>query len=176
MGLKSVMERLQRKEPATSATFGTNQPLQQISPFLIGGKPPATAVTSATSCFADVEGKDVSRAISSTVRNPADLFWPKSQGMSASETALLEMRTVIFAKHGMTTVDSERLAFKMTQRDRDLDDRRLCLECLHLHRAGGWRCGNWLRAGVAMRAKDAQLPGDLVMQLQRCDGFKDMTQ
>ncbi len=81
-----------------------------------------------------------------------------------------------FTVKGLILDEAEKLADTLITRDREADDRRLCPECLHLHRAGGWRCGNWLRAGVAMRAKDAQLPGDLVMRLQRCDGFKDMTQ
>jgi flagellar motility protein MotE (MotC chaperone) len=36
-----------------------------------------------------------------------------------------------------------------------------------------WFCKNWKIAGVAIRAKDAQLPTDLVVQLQRCSGFSD---
>lgn len=50
---------------------------------------------------------------------------------------------------------SEYLAEKLLHRDRDLDERRLCVECVH---AGpGWRC-----------AKNA---GFLLEQLQRCDQF-----
>jgi len=50
---------------------------------------------------------------------------------------------------------SEYLAEKLVHRDRDLDDRKLCIECAH---AGpGWRC-----------EKNA---GFLLEQLQRCDQF-----
>ena len=35
------------------------------------------------------------------------------------------------------------------------------------------RCGNWQAAGIAIRARDAVLPADLVRLLQRCDGFTD---
>ncbi len=96
--------------------------------------------------------------------------------MNTVEIDTFTARLARFTDKGLDLTTAETLADKLVIRDRETDDRRLCLECLHLHRAGGWRCGNWLRAGVAMRAKDAQLPGDLVMQLQRCDGFKDMTQ
>lgn len=54
------------------------------------------------------------------------------------------------------TVPSEYLAEMLVHRDRDGDERRLCIECAH---AGpGWRC-----------AKNA---GFLLEQLQRCDQFK----
>jgi hypothetical protein len=62
-------------------------------------------------------------------------------------------------------------------RDRDTDDRRSCLECRHLSGYGptSWRCGNWQAAGIAIRPRDTQLPADLVLQLQRCDGFATAT-
>ena len=65
------------------------------------------------------------------------------------------------------------LADKLVTRDRDLDDRRICLECRHLSGVGqtSWRCGNWQAAGVAIRSRDSLLPADLVLLLQRCDGF-----
>lgn len=76
-----------------------------------------------------------------------------------------------FTKKGLNYDDAERLADKLVLRDREVDDRRLCLECSHLHGAGRWRCGNWHRAGVAIQLKDAHIPRDLVLALQRCPGF-----
>ena len=56
--------------------------------------------------------------------------------------------------------DAEHLAEMLLHRDRDLDDRRLCVECSH---AGvGWRC--------------AKRDAFLVRQLQRCNHFKEITQ
>lgn len=62
---------------------------------------------------------------------------------------------------------------KLMIRDREADHRRLCLECTHLAGDGvtNWRCGNWQASKVAHRARDAQLPVDLVIQLQSCRGF-----
>ena len=55
--------------------------------------------------------------------------------------------------------DAEHLAEMLLHRDRDMDDRRLCVECSH---AGpGWRC--------------AKRDAFLVRQLQRCDNFKEIT-
>ena len=53
------------------------------------------------------------------------------------------------------TVPSEYLAEMLLRRDRDLDDRRLCIECAHA--CPGWRC--------------AKKAGFLLDQLQRCDHF-----
>ena len=51
---------------------------------------------------------------------------------------------------------TEQLAEMLLHRDRDMDDRRLCVECSH---AGpGWRC--------------AKRDAFLLHQLQRCDNFK----
>lgn len=61
------------------------------------------------------------------------------------------------------------IAQKLLERDRSGDDRFLCLECAHLRR--GSRCLNWRRAGVALRATDANLPLEFTKLLQRCDGF-----
>jgi hypothetical protein len=78
-----------------------------------------------------------------------------------------------FTDKGVSHDDAEFLADKLLSRDRESDDRRLCLECTHLSGYGrtSWRCSNWQRAGIAIRARDNQLAADLVLQLQRCDGL-----
>jgi len=91
--------------------------------------------------------------------------------MNGREVETFTERLALFTGKGVTLEDAERLADKLVTRDREQDDRRACLECAHLHGAGRWRCGNWHRAGIATRAQDAQLPGELVRQLQRCHAF-----
>ena len=99
--------------------------------------------------------------------------WPHSTAMNGAETDLFTARLHRFTDKGLTTADSESLADKLVVRDREADDRRFCLECRHLSGVGqtSWRCGNWQAAGVAIRSRDSHLPADLVLQLQRCDGF-----
>ena len=97
--------------------------------------------------------------------------WPVSDAMNTVEIDTFTARLSRFTTKGMTLADGEVLADKLVIRDREQDDRYSCFECTHLAGAGGWRCGNWQRAGVAIRARDAQLPIDLVNLLQRCDGF-----
>jgi len=91
---------------------------------------------------------------------------------------LFAQRVQTMQGKGINAADAETYADKLVQRDRDLDDRRLCLECLHLHGYGptSWRCGAWQAAGIATQARDAGLSADLVQQLQRCDGFADSIQ
>ncbi len=69
---------------------------------------------------------------------------------------------------GCGTDDAEHLAERMNLRDRQHDDRRLCLECAYLQGWSRWRCGNWQTANVAENG----LSRDFVFILQRCGGFK----
>ena len=97
--------------------------------------------------------------------------------MTGREIDTFTERLARFADKGLSLEDGEAQADKLVTRDRESDDRRLCLECNHLagHGAGLWRCRNWQRAGVAIRAADAQISVALVHQLQRCDGFIKQT-
>ena len=90
--------------------------------------------------------------------------------MNTAEIDRFAARLARFTDHGVILEDAERMADRLVIRDRERDDRAVCLECTYLHRAG--RCGNWQHAGVAVQARDAQLAGDFVTLLQRCDGFK----
>jgi len=98
--------------------------------------------------------------------------------MTGSNPDLFAQRITFMQGKGINRADAEIYADKLVARDRDLDDRRLCLECLHLHGYGrtSWRCGAWQAAGIAIHARDAGLPADLVQQLQRCAGFADSIQ
>lgn len=105
-------------------------------------------------------------------------------GSETANDAVIQIRTQLtddfmarltqFTSRGVIHTQAETLAFMLTDRDRDGDDRKLCLECQHLAGSGtgSWRCSNWEQAGVAFRASDAGLPGDLVCMLQRCEGFR----
>ena len=101
--------------------------------------------------------------------------WPDSMAMTGAEIDLFTARLHRFNDKGLTRTDGEALADRLVMRDRETDDRRSCLECRHLPGYGhtSWRCGNWQAAGIAIRPRDTQLPADLVLQLQHCDGFGD---
>ena len=108
--------------------------------------------------------------------DPDRWCWPHSEAMNTGEIDTFTVRLARFTDKGLSLEDAEALADKLMTRDRESDDRRLCLECLHLSGQSGkaWDCRNWQRAGVAIRARDAQLSAALVHQLQRCDGFAQL--
>lgn len=107
-------------------------------------------------------------ALAGLAPDPDRHCWPHTLAMNTAELDLFTARVHLFIRHGLDTTESEKLADKLVARDRDEDERRLCLECRNLRRSGGlWRCGQPHRAGWA----GADLPGDLVNLLQRCEGF-----
>ena len=109
-------------------------------------------------------------------QNPDRWCWPLSEAMNTGEIDIFTARMARFTDKGLSLDDGEALADKLLMRDRESDDRRLCLECFHLSGQSGraWDCRNWQAAKVASRARDAQLSAVLVCQLQRCDGFKEV--
>ena len=109
-----------------------------------------------------------------TASDPNRWCWPHSGAMTGAEIDTFTARLARFTYKGVSLDDGEALADKLVQRDRESDDRRLCLECTHLAgHAGPWGCRNWQRAGVASTMRNAGLSAALVCQLQRCDGFKE---
>ena len=107
--------------------------------------------------------------------DPDRWCWPHSEAMNGREIDTFTARLSRFTDRGLSLADAEREADRLVIRDRESDNRRLCLECAHLHGAGRWRCGNWHRAEVVTQLKDAHLPGALVLTLQRCPGFGGST-
>lgn len=99
--------------------------------------------------------------------DPDRCCWPHSEAMNGQEIDTFKARLARFTDKGGSLTDAERLADKLTIRDREGDNRRLCLECAHLHGAGRWHCGNWQQAEIGGPA----MQGALVLMLQRCNGF-----
>lgn len=99
--------------------------------------------------------------------DPDRWCWPHSVAWNSKEIDTFTARLARFTDKGVGYDDAERLADALVARDRQGDDRRLCLECTHLQGTGRWRCGNWKQADVAREG----LARDLVLMLQRCGGF-----
>ncbi len=110
---------------------------------------------------------DGARPALAPASDPDRWCWPHSQAMNTEEIDTFTARLARFTDKGVNHDDAELLADKLVHRDREGDDRRLCLECVHLQGFGRWRCGNWQAAEVA---RDG-LARDLVLILQRCGGF-----
>ena len=156
MSLANLIKKGSLREPATAtpATFATHEP----------SRPPTVATVATVA---------VAKAPDGAANDPApDLdswCWPHSAAMNTAEIDTFTARLALFTDRRVILDDAERLADRLVIRDRERDDRAMCLECTHLQRGG--RCGNWQRAGVAIRAWDAQLATEFMHLLQRCDGF-----
>jgi hypothetical protein len=104
--------------------------------------------------------------------DPDRWAWPRTQAMTGREIDTFTARLYHFTRRGLLESDAERLADKLVTRDREWDDRRLCLECAYLSgRAGAMRCAQWQRAGLGQ----AGIPAGLALQLQRCRSFEDQS-
>ena len=133
--------------------------------------PPATSATFEVQAGTKVaESQKSQPAAKDAALDPDSYCWPHSSAWNTSEIALFNRRAALFVRRGADEAQAEKLADRLVTRDREDDDRRLCLECRHLQGATPWRCGNWCMAGVAVRSGDAGLARDMVMLLQRCPG------
>jgi len=108
-----------------------------------------------------------------TLELPPDT--PLPEKLIPKNGELFTARLARFTDKGVTLTDAQTFAIQLQTRDRDLDDRRMCLECRHLNGFGAWQCANWCKAKVAHRPRDNGLPAELVTKLQRCDGFLEAT-
>ena len=111
-----------------------------------------------------IEGSNLAAADT----DPDRWCWPHGDAMNTVEIDAFTARLARFTDKGMSLSDAEALADKLVVRDREGDDRRLCLECRHLRGAGSYRCGNARAAGL-----HADLARDLVLTLHRCHGYED---
>lgn len=104
--------------------------------------------------------------------------------LNERESGRMAFRIGMFQRRGCTKAEAEQLADRMVQRDRDRDDRRMCIECRHVQRDRGCFVQ---RQGVpdadAPRGTpNAFMPGTphrnfqvLMTVLQRCNHFSFQT-
>ena len=88
------------------------------------------------------------------MQDPDRWAWPHSSAMTGREIDTFAARSNQFNRRGLAALDAELLADKLVNRDRDGDDRHLCVECRHCR--PGLRCVNKLA---------------VLHVLQRCDHF-----
>lgn len=139
----------------------------------------ATLTVATDATHEGIQAPTVSRVAPVTVATPRETLWaandpdfwcwPHSPAMNTAEIKAFTARLARFTDKGVSHEDAERLADALVIRDREGDDRRLCLECTHLQGFGRWRCGNWQAADVSQQG----LARDLVLMLQRCRGLNE---
>ena len=103
--------------------------------------------------------------------DPDRWCYPHSTAMNTVEIDTFTARLARFTDKGLPLTHAEKLADRLVTRDRERDNRRLCLECAHLAWSG--HCSNWRAAGAAIRVGNARVPVVLFDQLQHCAGFND---
>lgn len=151
------------RAPDTHATKATETPHGNTKGVFVGSVaiPPAP--------FQKIKASEKAANEPGTVA-PADpdrWSWPNSEAMSGQEIDTFIARLARFTDKGLNLTDAEHVSDRLVLRDREEDHRQLCLECVHLHGAGHWRCGNERQADIG----GAAMQRDLVLRLQRCNGF-----
>ncbi len=96
--------------------------------------------------------------------------WPQSPAMTGTEIDTHIVRQKAFQIFGLERVGE--MADTLTQRDREGDDRRCCLECQFLFSRsdGGVYCTNAERA-IGARSRTMVIGLKMAGQLKRCDGY-----
>ena len=104
--------------------------------------------------------------------DPDRWCWPHTVAWNSGDIDTFMARVSGFTDKGLGLDDAENVADTLVIRDRELDDRRMCLECVHLSGVQSqWRCKNYKQALGCNKAADAQLGKSWVLLLQRCNGF-----
>lgn len=96
--------------------------------------------------------------------------------LNAKQQARHEFRVRLFTRRGWPAPKAEHWADRLVQRDADLDERRLCIECEHLMRSRG--CKQAQRGALYLISSAST--GRYVFEplqdvLQRCERFTWMT-
>ncbi|WP_425254236.1 hypothetical protein ACPJXG_10905 [Janthinobacterium sp. NFX145] len=93
---------------------------------------------------------------------------PRQASSTAPSDDTTCARVTLFRGRGLNQAAAMALAQRLTVRDQQHDERRVCLECAHMAgTANARRCGQWRQT----RMKGPAMPADLVDVLQRCRGF-----
>ena len=112
------------------------------------------------------------KAANDPALDPDRWCWPQSSAMNTGEIETFRGRLVLFAVRGLRSDDADAIADKLVARDRDGDDRRLCLECSNLSVGAGKRCSAWRHAGIRSQA----IPDGWPTRLQRCVAFAEVSE
>jgi hypothetical protein len=123
-------------------------------------RPDTLAKFAATSAALDHQIGDATDA------DPDRNCWPNDPSldaaMNAGEIETFMARVTLFMHRGLGLARAEALADKLKTRDRDGDDRRLCMECRHL---ASTRCTRPQAAGIGPMVEVFRA------KLQRCPAF-----
>lgn len=141
---------------------------------ITGNEETVAKIAVATSDHLEKHNVEVPTSTQGTDSVPFDRYcWPFSSAMNSGEVTKFIAREERFKVKGIQPEVAEATADKLVIRDREKDDRRLCLECQHLNGYTTLRCNNWKKAGICNSSEGTFISSDFALVLQRCYGFED---
>ena len=108
---------------ATVATTATVKP---------ASRPSVASVASVATVSVSTAQKHAANDSTEISQDPDLWCWPHTEAMNSAEINTFKARLARFTDKGLSLDDADASADKLVLRDRDLDDRRLCLECIYL--------------------------------------------
>jgi len=113
------------------------QALKQIKISPPSGRDQASTQTTTPHKPAPTHQPPTSSAKAHTPPQPTQPHdWPHGEAWNAQEMHTFMDRVGRLCKQGLRPRQAEQVAERLLNRDRDLDDRRMCLECAHLNARG----------------------------------------
>lgn len=167
MALRDLIrnKRFDRPSSEATATFATD---------ITGNEETVAKIAVAAADCLTKNDIEVSPNIQGAGTVPFDKYcWPFSSAMNSGEVNRFIAREERFKVKGIKPEVAEATADKLVIRDREKDDRRLCLECKHLNGYTTLRCNNWKKAGICNSSEGAFISSDFAILLQRCYGFEE---
>lgn len=162
MTLLATLRAKKQNRAIATMTVATDATHVGVRPLSVARVAPVTVASPEKSLWAANDPAPLA-----PVTDPDFWCWPRTQAMSATEVNIFTIRLARFTSRGLGHDEAERLVDALVIRDREDDDRQLCLECTYLQGFGRWRCGNWRRSGMASDG----LSVEFVLMLQRCPGY-----
>lgn len=168
MSLSALLKKggLRKIATATPATSATDR--GQTAPSVATVATVAVATSSAKkSADAPIRAEDrVTPTVADMQVNLEFRRWPHDDAMTAVEADRCIDRRARLLACGQAVEDAERLAYKLLIRDREGDDRRMCLECNYYGSSG--RC---VAAATGRLVGASAWLEPVPTILQRCEAF-----
>ena len=149
---------------ATIATVGTKD---GVSGQKTGRQTPSVATVTTVAMGASSKSEGTTTAKVFPISNPDRWCWPNGPAMNGQEIDVFNRRNNLFLTRGWGA--AEAVADRLVRRDRESDDRVVCLECVHYTKQ--W-CANAKAAELSPSKSSIQIPTDLISLLQRCPAFQ----
>jgi hypothetical protein len=148
---------------ATIATVGTKD---GVNGQKTGGQTLCVATVATVAMGPTLKNESTATAKVVPISTPDRWCWPNGPAMNGQEISVFNQRENLFIARGWDA--AEAVAERLVRRDRESDDRVVCLECVHYTKR--W-CANAKAAELSPTKSSTQIAIDLISLFQRCPGF-----